>query len=52
MKDFIDNTICFDDYSIPVDTECINQDFDDVDLYGTKSYDDNEIESDIDFEFY
>lgn len=26
----------FNDYAINVDAECINQDFDDVDLYGNK----------------
>lgn len=35
----------FDDYSIPMDSELISQDFDDIDLYGTKivedEYEDN-----------
>lgn len=26
----------FDDYYIQIDTECLHQDFDDVDLYGNK----------------
>lgn len=26
----------FDDYSVQIDNECLHQDFDDVDLYGTK----------------
>ena len=31
----------FDDYSIPIDEECLHQDFDDVDLYGEKTIDDS-----------
>lgn len=27
----------FDAYSIPIDSECLNQDFDDVDLFGEKT---------------
>lgn len=27
----------FDDYAILMDSECLHQDFDDVDLYGTKT---------------
>ncbi len=40
----------FDDYAVDIDSECLHQDFDDVDLYGEKleeSTDDsfgNEIE--------
>jgi hypothetical protein len=26
----------FDDYSVDMDSECLNQDFDDVDLFGEK----------------
>lgn len=26
----------FDDYSVPIDSECLHQDIDDVDLYATK----------------
>lgn len=28
----------FDEYSVNIDTECLNQDFDNVDLYGEKQY--------------
>lgn len=34
----------FDDYAVNIDSECLHQDFDDVDLYGEKleeSTDDN-----------
>lgn len=30
----------FDDYAIPMDSECYEQDFDDVDLYATKLIED------------
>lgn len=41
----------FDDYAVQIDAECLTQDFDDVDLYGTKMVgDDNETETDIQFE--
>lgn len=26
----------FDDYAVDMDTECLHQDFDDIDLYGNK----------------
>lgn len=26
----------FDCYAIPIDSECLNQDFDDIDLFGKK----------------
>lgn len=32
----------FDDYAIPIDSECYEQDFDDVDLYGTKMVEDED----------
>lgn len=32
----------FDDYSIQIDTECLHQDFDDVDLYGDKIIEDTD----------
>lgn len=34
----------FDDYAVDIDSECLHQDFDDIDLYGEKleeSIDDN-----------
>lgn len=30
----------FDDYSVNMDSECLHQDFDDIDLYGTKTVED------------
>lgn len=38
------------DYSIEVDSETVNQDFDDVDLYGEKLIEDGENERGIEFE--
>lgn len=32
----------FDNYCINMDSECLHQDFDDVDLYGEKTYEDTE----------
>ena len=39
----------FDDYAVDMDTECLHQDFDDIDLYGEKKVETN-IETDIEFE--
>ena len=44
----------YNDYAVPVDTECISQDIDDIDLYAEHIYDNQEEledESDIDFEY-
>lgn len=38
------------DYSVEVDSETVNQDFDDVDLYGEKLIEDEENERRIEFE--
>lgn len=42
----------FDNYSVEIDGECLHQDFDDVDLYGTKLVEDEDDEfgNDINFE--
>lgn len=41
-----------DMYSVDVDTECLHQDLDDIDLYAEHIYDNNEeSETDIDFEY-
>lgn len=42
----IDMTITddFDLYAVPMDGECLTQDFDDVDLYGEKLEEDSEDE--------
>lgn len=41
----------FDDYSIQIDTECLHQDFDDVDLYATKLEEDSNDNFGDDIEF-
>lgn len=42
----------FNDYCVNIDSECLHQDFDDVDLYGTKLEEDsyNDFDEDIEFE--
>lgn len=32
----------FDNYSVDIDSECLHQDFDDVDLYGEKLIEDTD----------
>lgn len=41
----------FDDYAIQIDAECLHQDFDDVDLYGTKTEQDSDDNFGDDIEF-
>lgn len=42
----------FDDYAIQIDSECLHQDFDDVDLYGNKIMEepDDNFGNNIEFE--
>lgn len=40
----------FDNYAVEMDTECLYQDIDDVDLYGEKMVEDNTEETNILFE--
>lgn len=41
----------FDIYSVNIDSECLHQDFDDIDLYGEKIEEsDDDFGSDINFE--
>lgn len=40
----------FKEYTIDIDSECLHQDFDDVDLYGEKLIEDSDFETDIEFE--
>lgn len=40
----------FKEYAIDIDSECLHQDFDDVDLYGEKLIEDSDFETDIEFE--
>lgn len=44
--------ISFDDYAVDMDSECLHQDFDDIDLYGTKLVEDSDDKfgEDIDFD--
>lgn len=39
-----------EEYIAEMDAETVNQDFDDVDLYGTKMVEDNDEPCDIEFE--
>lgn len=32
----------FEDYAVNMDSDCLHQDFDDIDLYGNKSIDDSD----------
>lgn len=48
----INNMDDFDIYGVNIDTECLHQDFDDVDLYGTKMVEDesDEFSNNIEYE--
>ena len=39
-----------EEYIAEMDAETVNQDFDDVDLYGTKMIEDDDNDCDIEFE--
>ena len=45
MEDFNEES-----YVAEMDEETVNQDFDDIDLYGTKMVEEDEDDSNIDFE--
>ena len=38
------------DFSVDIDAETLNVDFDDIDLYGTKLVEDSDDDCDIEFE--
>lgn len=40
----------FDEYAVPIDSDLVSQDFDDIDLEGTKMIEDDETPCDIKFE--
>lgn len=46
----MDNLDDFDLYAVEVDGDCVNNDFDDYDLYGERMVSDEEEELDISFE--
>lgn len=37
-------------YSVDMDAETVNQDFDEIDLYGTRMIEDDDTDCDIEFE--
>lgn len=37
-------------YSVDMDSETVNQDFDEIDLYGTRMIEDDDTDCDIEFE--
>lgn len=37
-------------YSVDMDAETVNQDFDEIDLYGTRIIEDDDTDCDIEFE--
>ena len=39
-----------DDFIVEIDAECYENDFDSIDLYGTKLIDDDDDDCDIEFE--
>ena len=39
-----------EEYVAEMDSECLNQDFDDVDLYGEKLVEDKDDDCDVEFE--
>ena len=39
-----------EEYVVEMDSETVNQDFDDVDLFGEKTIDDEEDDCDVEFE--
>ena len=46
MEEFIE-----EEYSVEMDSETINQDFDNIDLYGEKMVDEDEEDDDFDIKF-
>lgn len=40
-----------DAFAIELDSEIVNQDIDEIDLYGERIVEDDECESDIDFDY-
>lgn len=40
-----------EEYVAEMDSECLNQDFDDVDLYGEKLIEDEDDDCDVEFEW-
>ena len=46
MEEFVE-----EEYSVEMDSETINQDFDNIDLYGEKMVDEDEEDDDCDIKF-
>lgn len=45
MEEFVE-----EEYSVEMDSETVEQDFDSIDLYGEKTVDDDDDECDVEFE--